>query len=89
MKHILKTDHKVFAASKQRTKTFEIRFDDRGYEIGDILVLQETLHTGEEMRDGSPLEYTGDTVICIVNYILRGPTYGLREGWVIMSVLVL
>ena len=89
MKHMLKTDPGVFAMSKAGLKTFEIRYDDRGYEIGDMLVLRETRYSGEEMKSGKPLIYTEDIVICIVQYILRGPAYGLEDGWVIMSVNIL
>jgi len=67
-------------------KTFEIRFDDRGYREGDLLVLRETHYTGEEMRAGAPLEYTGRDCARIVTHVLRGPIYGLKEGWVIMSI---
>ena len=85
MEHKLKTDPEVFRASKDGRKTFEIRFDDRGFAIGDLLELQETKFTGEEMKAGAPLVYTGRTVVQYVSYILRGPAYGLKEGWVIMS----
>jgi len=67
-------------------KTFDIRFDDRGYREGDLLVLRETRSTGEEMRAGAPLDYTGRDCARIVTHILRGPIYGLKEGWVIMSI---
>lgn len=82
MIHELKSDPVAMFSEK---KTFEIRFDDRNYQVGDKLVLRETVHTGAEMKDGAPLEYTGRTAEMDVRYIMRGPVYGLAEGWVIMS----
>ena len=66
-------------------KRFEIRFDDRGFKVGDDLQLEETKYSGEEMKAGAPLEYTGYIWHMPINYILRGPVYGLKEGWVIIS----
>lgn len=84
--HELKTDPGVFQKSYQGVKTFEIRFNDRDYQIGDGLFLRETKYSGEEMKEGKPLEYTGRTIHQRVTYILEGPIYGLMPGWVIMSV---
>lgn len=83
--HELKTDPEVFAAFRAGEKMYEIRFNDRGYQVGDRLVLKETKFTGEEMRHGEPLIYTGRKDWMDVGYILRGPIYGLKKGWVILS----
>ena len=87
MIHELKADPDVFQAVSDGSKSFEIRRDDRGFQVGDDLLLRETFYTGEEMslRDGKPLVYTGRAYEFHINYILRGPVYGLKEGWVIMS----
>lgn len=82
----LKTDHKVFEATFRGKKRFEIRYDDRGYKVDDVLLLRETQYTGEEMKAGQPLIYTGREMPARVRYILRGPIYGLKEGWVIMDL---
>ena len=87
MKHVLKTDPDVFQAVWDGRKNFEIRKDDRGFNSGDLLILRETYATGEQMRDGAPLEYTGREIFASVSYILRGPVYGLADEWVIMSIL--
>jgi len=84
-KHELKTDKEVFQASWDGRKPFEIRFNDRDFQVGDLLVLRETEYSGEEMKDGKPLIYTGHVKFLRVGYILRGPCYGLKDGWVIMS----
>lgn len=86
-KHQLKTDPKVFEAMKTGGKNFEIRLNDRDYKPGDMLCLNETKHTGHDMRNaGLPLEYTGRRLDQIVVYVLHGPIYGLTDGWVIMAV---
>jgi hypothetical protein len=86
MIHELKTDPEVFDAVQRREKTFEIRKDDRGYKVGDGLLLKRTQYTGAEMAQGQPLVYTGEKEARMVTHILRGPCYGLAEGWCIMSI---
>lgn len=85
MRHELKTDPEVFQAIYDGRKKFEIRNNDRCFMEDDDLILRETVYTGEEMRQGMPLLYTGRGYEFHVNYVLRGPIYGLQEGWVIMS----
>ena len=84
--HELKTDPTVFKYSFSMLNNFEIRYNDRDYRAGDLLVLKETSHTRKEMDDGAPLEYSGRKIAVKVDYILRGPIYGLKDGWIIMSV---
>lgn len=81
--HILKTDPDVFQAVLSGEKTFEIRLNDRGYAVGDVLGLRETKHTGAEMRAGAPLEYTGRECQRFVSHVLTG--YGLADGWCCLS----
>lgn len=84
--HELKTDPRVFDQVREREKKFEIRFNDRKYAKGDYLLLKRTGYTGQEMRTGLPLVYTGQEALLRVEHILHGPIYGLMEGWVIMSI---
>lgn len=84
--HELKTDKEVFEAVFNEFKNFEIRKNDRGFQVGDKLVLLETSYTGEEMSKGKPLEYTGRIVTAYVNYMLSGPKYGLMDGWCILDI---
>lgn len=86
MLHELKTDPELFQAVLAKKKTYEIRKDDLGFKDGDELWLYETKHTGKDMRLGKPLEYTGKVIPVKVMHILRGPIYGLKDGWVIMSI---
>jgi Domain of unknown function (DUF3850) len=85
--HELKTDPEVFEEVFLGHKSFEIRKNDRDFQVGDMLILRETQFTGEQMRnDGRALIYTKRDLATRVTYILRGPIYGLAEGWVIMAI---
>lgn len=82
--HVLKTDHIVFQDVLDGNKTFEIRFNDRGYQVGDLVILKETEFTGKQMKFGQPLVYTGREIQERISYVLSG--YGLHEGWVILGI---
>ena len=84
----LKTDSDVFQETWDGLKTYEVRLDDRNFAVGDILLLKETRYTGEEMKAGKPLVYTGRTVRCRVIQKLSG-RYGLKDGWCILGISVL
>lgn len=84
IEHVLKTDPAVFQDVLDGKKTFEIRFNDRGYQVGDLVVLKETKFTGQQMKSGEPLVYTGREIQKRISYFLSG--YGLHEGWVILGI---
>lgn len=86
MNHALKTDPDQFRDTADNRKSFEIRLNDRDYQVGDTLTLQETQHSGEQMSQGQPLIYTGNYVVREVTHMIEGPIFGLAEGWVVMSV---
>jgi hypothetical protein len=82
-RHKLKTDPAVFCADLEGLKTFEIRYNDRDYRVGDELELLETVATGDEMRAGAPLVFTGRALLKRVTHFQGG--YGLKPGWVCLS----
>ncbi len=86
MIHELKTDPEPFSDVFGGRKTFELRRDDRPFAVADILHLRETVSTGAEMSAGAALVYTGSEIVARVGHIMRGPLYGLAEGWVIISI---
>jgi hypothetical protein len=85
-KHELKTDPYVFEEVFKDNKTFEIRYNDRNFEVNDILILKETKYTGAEMKSGAELIYTGRELTKRVSHVFKGPFYGLKENWVILSI---
>lgn len=76
--HSLKTLPPYFDAVATGLKRFELRRDDRGVQTGDVLHLVEW--------DGSAEAYTGRGLTAVVTYALRGPAFGLAEGWCILSL---
>jgi len=86
MRHELKTDPAAFQAVVDGQKTFEIRKNDRGFALGDELLLRETCYTGAEIAAGAPLEYSGRELIVVISYLITGPIYGLSAGWSILSI---
>ena len=80
--HELKVLPEFFEAVWHEQKTFEIRKDDRGFEVGDDLYLREFLIDPE----GGGL-YTGRTVIRKITYILRdAEQFGLSPGYCIIGM---
>lgn len=66
-----------FSDVLNESKQFEIRKDEDGISVGDLLVLNEW----------SPdCGYSGRSAVCHVLYILRNvPEYGLSDGYCIIG----
>jgi hypothetical protein len=75
--HTVKSWPEYFEAIADGTMTFNLRKDDRGYEVGDLIEF-------EEYRP-SVGEYTGETVTCRIGYILKDFD-GLMPGYVILGL---
>ena len=73
--HNLKILPEYYNAIDSGRKTFEVRFNDRNYQVDDILHLQEWV-------DG---QYTGRKMEAEVTYLLDNPNY-CKEGYVIMAI---
>ena len=89
--HELKTDPEPFDDVWSGKKTFEIRFNDRNYCVGDMILLRKTVFTGEEMKysyNCLPLIYSGKEILAYTRYILPDG-YGLKSGWIIIGIEVL
>ncbi|MDK8182095.1 ASCH/PUA domain-containing protein [Paenibacillus sp. UMB4589-SE434] len=75
-KHELKILPEYFQAVWDRTKTFEIRKNDRSFSVGDTLVLKEwTASEG----------YTGSAIVLNVTYLFDDLAF-LKEGYVILGL---
>ena len=86
--HHLKTWPVFFQAIRGGDKSFDVREDDRGFMVGDELVLEEwaggapaTADTDIDTHRGC---YTGEVELRRVGYILRG-FIGLKPGWVVLG----
>lgn len=80
-RHDLKTLPEPFAAVWVGAKTAELRRDDRGFEVNDVLRLKEfDPETG----------YSGRCIDVIVSHIVKAPGFGaLVEGYVMLSFTVI
>lgn len=81
MQHELKTLPDPFEATRQGIKKFEFRKNDRKFRVHDVLLLREW--------DPTPEQYTKRELYTRISYILRGPEFGVPEGYVIMSMVSL
>ena len=77
MIHELKIKSEFFRDVKSEKKTFEVRKDDRGFCVGDLLALNEIDQEGQ---------YTGDSMLVAITYILRDPEY-CKAGFVILGIV--
>lgn len=76
--HKLKTWMPYFDDIKAGIKTFEIRKNDRNFQIGDKLLLQE--------YDQEKKVYTGREVCVEVLYILPGGSFGIDSEYCILGI---
>jgi hypothetical protein len=75
--HCLKTWPKYYAAVVSGEKVFEIRKNDREFNVGDALVLQEfNPDTGM---------YTGEMITKVITYVSDCAPF-LPDGFVAMSI---
>lgn len=75
--HELKAWPEPFEAMRRGEKLAEFRRDDRGFEVGCFLVLREW--------DPATERYTGEELFLEVLHIVRGPDFGVPDGFVMMS----
>lgn len=72
--HIIKIASEYFLDVEDGRKHFEIRKNDRDYQVGDIVYLVE-------IKDG---DLTGNTVKVHISYVLKNcQQYGLMDGYCI------
>jgi len=77
MTHKLKILPEYFQPVLDGTKTFELRRNDRGFQIGDAVILKEWDVSG----------YTGRELTKTIQYIYIGnDMYGLRTGYCILGL---
>jgi len=80
IQHDLKCEHEYFKKVASGEKPWELRKNDRDYQIGDILLLRQL--------DKDKKTFTGLFVAKKVTYILTdAPQFGLMDGYCIMSII--
>lgn len=75
--HNLKTWPEFYAKIVTNEKSFEIRQNDRGFKLGDFLLLEEW--------DPKTVRYTGQETVRRVTYVLDKHE-GLVDGFVVMGI---
>lgn len=75
VEHKLKIKSEHFSAVINKTKTAEIRYNDRNYQVDDILILNEIDENGV---------FTGKNCEVIVTHVLDDNQY-LQTGYVMLS----
>ncbi len=78
MTHELKIQPQYFKDVMLGLKRFEIRFNDRNYQVGDTLILNEF--------NPNTKRYTGEQVTRKIDYILNDVD-GLEPDYVILQIL--
>lgn len=71
MRHDIKIEASYIEAVLDGRKTFEVRFNDRGYNAGDTVVMTET-------------EYPRRKVMATIGYVTG---FKQQENWVVFSLI--
>ncbi len=77
--HNIKVHPSVVPALAQGLKTFEFRFNDRDYQVGDTLVMTPFDPQHPDITARGFLTFS-------VSYIIEGPAFGIPTGYCIMSI---
>lgn len=80
--HDVKCSPTYFRQVQGGNKTFELRLNDRDYREGDTIILREF----DRGANGCKGDYTGDSVIRKIGYVLQGYP-GLQQNYCIMSLI--
>lgn len=76
--HVLKIKDEYYKEVRSGRKTFELREDDRNYQVGDLIHFVEV--NGLEIDSESDNLYE-------ITYVLRDvPQYGLPYGYAILAI---
>jgi len=81
MTHQLKILPVYFEEVIHSRKTFEVRKNDRNFQVGDTVELREWAISEDDHSDGN---YTGRSITVKITYILDDPNY-CKEGFVVFS----
>lgn len=74
--HCLKIYPKYFNSVMNGKKTFEIRKNDRGFKVGDKILL----------REWDNISYSGREILAEITYIMDDTFVGLEKGYAILGI---
>ena len=77
-RHNLKTWPEYFNGIVSGAKTFEVRKNDRGFNVGDTLIFEE--------YNPENFEYTGRQWMATVSYLLPGGQFGIAVDYCVMGL---
>jgi hypothetical protein len=86
--HELKTWPEPFAAVLDGRKRYEIRKDDCGFAVGDVLHLREWVPGRAAFGFDDPARYTGRSLRAHITYKSEGGTWGLPADVCVLSISV-
>jgi hypothetical protein len=86
-RHEVKTWPQEWAAVASGQKTGDLRFNDRGYQPGDVLVLLEWAPIFYTQKSPEPIgNGTGRSCERLITHVLPGGKFGLADGYVMLSL---
>jgi|WetSurMetagenome_2_1015567.scaffolds.fasta_scaffold11134_8 hypothetical protein len=86
--HILKTWPEFFNDAILGIKSFELRKNDRDYQVGDELSLREFIPEIPSTSDRSRGYFTGHVCRFRVIYVLKDFEFGLEPGYCILGITI-
>lgn len=78
MIHELKSIPPFYQEVERGMKSFEVRKNDRNFQVGDKLYLREWIPAGSA--------YTGREKVVTIVYILHGGKFGIDTEYVVMGI---
>jgi hypothetical protein len=60
-----------------RQQAFDVRENDRNFQVGDMLILREF--------DPESEQYTGQSITRWVSYVLQGGAFGVQPDWCVLG----
>lgn len=77
MKHDLKIEPPYYQAILDGKKTFEVRYNDRGFNAGDIVILQP-------LCENRTYDILRPKLIAEIGYVTG---FGMQDGYVVFSLI--
>ena len=80
--HVVKSWPAFFQAIIDGDKNFEVRYDDRHYQRGDVVLLREF-----DPAPDAEKPYTGREVQAVIGWVQHGSEWGLADGFCAFSLV--